>query len=169
MKLNQIRDNEGARQGLLRVGRGPGSGRGKTCGRGVKGQKSRTGVRLKGFEGGQMPIYRRLPKRGFTNINDADYRVVNVGALQAAVDSGLLDTAKTITEVEIQAAGLIGNLKDGVRVLGNGKLKAKLSLKVHGVTKTARAAIEKAGGSIELLVPVKEAKAEATEKKSKKK
>ena len=126
MKLNEIRDNEGARKDRTRVGRGIGSGKGKTGGRGVKGQKSRTGVAIKGFEGGQMPIYRRLPKRGFNNKNfRTEYAVVNIGRLQSAIDAGKIDAKKPINAEVLQAAGLVGNLKAGVRLLAKGELKAK--------------------------------------------
>ena len=157
MKLNELRDNAGAAKNRMRVGRGIGSGKGKTGGRGVKGQKSRTGVSIKGFEGGQMPIYRRQPKRGFTNIFAKDYVEVALDRLQKAVDDGKLDPAATVDAAALKAAGVIRRERDGVRILGNGELKAKLTLKVAGATKSAAAAIEKAGGSLEVLVKKAEA------------
>ncbi len=158
MKLNDLRDNQGARKARVRVGRGIGSGKGKTGGRGQKGQKSRSGVSVFGFEGGQMPLHMRLPKRGFNNIFAKDYAEVNVGAIQKAIDAGKLDAKATLDHDALKAAGLARGGKDGVRVLGKGELKAKLALKVAGVSAGARAAIEKAGGSIELieLVPAAE-------------
>ena len=150
MKLNDIRDNEGARHRKMRVGRGIGSGKGKTAGRGQKGQKSREGVSIKGFEGGQMPLHMRLPKRGFNNIFAKDYAEVNLGAIQKAVDSGAL-TGSDLDHAALQAAGLARGGKDGVRLLGKGDLKAKLAFKIAGASKGAREAVEKAGGSIELI------------------
>ncbi|CAN7258497.1 50S ribosomal protein L15 [Rhizobium rhizogenes] len=151
MKLNEIKDNEGSTHSRKRLGRGIGSGSGKTGGRGVKGQKSRSGVAINGFEGGQMPIYRRLPKRGFNNIFAADYVVVSLARIQVAVDAGKLDAKKTIDAAALKAAGVIRRVKDGVRVLSDGELKAKLSLEVAGASKPAVEKIEKAGGSIKLL------------------
>jgi large subunit ribosomal protein L15 len=151
MKLNELRDNPGARKGRVRVGRGIGSGLGKTAGRGQKGQKSRSGVSVWGFEGGQMPLHMRLPKRGFNNIFAKDYAEVNIGAIQKAIDAGKLDAKGTLDHDALKAAGLARGGKDGVRVLGKGELKAKLVLKVAGASKGAREAIEKAGGSIELI------------------
>ena len=151
MKLNELRDNPGARKGRVRVGRGIGSGLGKTGGRGQKGQKSRSGVSVYGFEGGQMPLHMRLPKRGFNNIFARDYAEVNVGAIQKAIDAGKLDVKSTLDHDALKVAGLARGGRDGVRVLGKGELKAKLALKVAGVSKGAREAIEKAGGSIELI------------------
>jgi large subunit ribosomal protein L15 len=151
MKLNEIRDNEGSTHSRKRLGRGIGWGSGKTGGRGVKGQKSRSGVAINGFEGGQMPIYRRLPKRGFNNIFKADYVVVSVARLQAAVDSGKLDAKTTIDAVALKASGVIRRVKDGVRILSDGDLKAKLTLEVAGASKAAIEKIEKAGGSVKLL------------------
>ena len=158
MKLNDIRDNAGARHRKMRVGRGIGSGKGKTGGRGQKGQKSRSGVAIKGFEGGQMPLHMRLPKRGFNNIFAKDYAEVNLGALQKAVDAGKLDAKATIDQAALNAAGLTRGGKDGVRVLGKGELTAKLALNVAGVSKSAREAIEKAGGSVTVpeIVPAAE-------------
>lgn len=154
MKLNELRDKEGARKARKRVGRGIGSGLGKTGGRGVKGQKSRSGVAIKGFEGGQMPLHRRLPKRGFNNINRRDYVEVNLGRLQEAVDAGKIDAANEVTAESLVAAGVIRRAKDGVRLLGTGELKAKLKLVVAGASKSAIAAVEKAGGSVQVLAPV---------------
>ncbi|MDL2398364.1 50S ribosomal protein L15 [Rhizobium calliandrae] len=156
MKLNEIKDNEGSTHSRKRLGRGIGSGSGKTGGRGVKGQKSRSGVAINGFEGGQMPIYRRLPKRGFTNIFAADYVVVSLARIQAAVDAGKLDAKATVDAAALKAAGVIRRVKDGVRVLSDGELTAKLSLEVAGASKPAVEKIEKAGGSIKLLASVAE-------------
>ena len=155
MRLNEIRDRDGATKGKKRLGRGIGSGLGKTSGRGVKGQKARTGVAIKGFEGGQMPLHRRLPKRGFNNIFAKKYNELNLGRIQEAVDSGRLDGKKPITVEALKDAGLIRRTKDGVRLLGNGELKAKLAFEVFGASKSAQAAIEKAGGSVKVLAPVK--------------
>ena len=152
MKLNEIRDNAGARKGRMRVGRGIGSGKGKTARRGQKGQKSRSGVSVFGFEGGQMPLHMRLPKRGFNNIFAKDYAEVNLGAIQKLIDAGKLDAKGTLDHDALKAAGLARGGKDGVRLLGKGELKAKLSLKVAGVSKGAREAVEKAGGSVEIIV-----------------
>jgi large subunit ribosomal protein L15 len=151
MKLNEIRDNKGARQGRVRVGRGIGSGLGKTAGRGQKGAKSRSGVSIAGFEGGQMPLHMRLPKRGFNNIFAKDYAEVNIGAIQKAIDAGKLDAKGTLDHNALKGAGLARGGKDGVRLLGKGEITAKLALKVAGASKGAREAIEKAGGSIELV------------------
>ncbi len=151
MKLNEIRDNEGASKSRTRVGRGIGSGKGKTGGRGVKGQKARSGVAINGFEGGQMPIYRRLPKRGFNNIFASEYVVVALGRIQVAIDAGKLDASKTIDAEALKAAGVIRRAKDGVRVLSDGELKGKVSIEVAGASKAAVEKIEKAGGSIKLL------------------
>lgn len=147
-KLNEIRDNEGAHKGRMRVGRGPGSGKGKTSGRGVKGQKSRTGVSLLGFEGGQMPLYMRMPKRGFNKLNPVKLAEVNLWRLQDAVDAGKLDAKATVDAAALIAAGVIRRELDGVRVLGEGELKAKLTLTVHSATASAVKAIEAAGGSV---------------------
>jgi len=151
MKLNEISDNEGARKTRIRVGRGIGSGKGKTGGRGVKGQTSRSGVAIKGYEGGQMPIHMRLPKRGFNNIFRLDYNVVNVGKIQAAIDAGKLDAKKKIDTDALIAAGLVRRAKHGVRLLAQGELKAKLNIEVSGASAAAKAAVEKAGGSVTLL------------------
>ena len=153
MKLNDIRDNEGARKERIRVGRGIGSSKGKTGGRGVKGQTSRTGVAINGFEGGQMPIYRRLPKRGFTNIFRLDYSEVNLDRLQKAVDAGKLDAKATINGEALVKAGVLSTVLDGVRLLGRGTLTAKLTLEVAGATEAAKAAVEKAGGKVVVLAP----------------
>lgn len=151
MKLNEIKDNEGSTHSRKRLGRGIGSGSGKTGGRGVKGQKSRSGVAINGFEGGQMPIYRRLPKRGFNNIFAADYVVVSLARIQAAVDAGKLDAKATVDAAALKAAGVIRRSKDGVRVLADGELKAKITLEVAGASKSAVEKIEKAGGKVTLL------------------
>ncbi len=153
MKLNELSDNRGARRAKKRIGRGIGSGKGKTSGRGHKGQKSRSGVSLLGFEGGQMPLSRRLPKRGFKNIFRKHYRVVNLGRLLAAIDAGKLDAAQPITEQAMRAAGLVKNLGDGIRILAKGDLKSNITIKATGASKAAVAAVEKAGGSISLNGP----------------
>ena len=151
MKLNELKDNPGARKGRLRVGRGIGSGKGKTAGRGQKGQKSRSGVSIWGFEGGQMPLHMRLPKRGFNNPFAKDYAEVNIGAIQKVIDAGKLDAKAVLDQAALQAAGLARGGKDGVRLLGKGDLKAKLNVRVAGISKGAREAVEKAGGSVELV------------------
>jgi len=148
MKLNEIRDNEGARKGRMRICRGIGSGKGKTGGRGGKGQTARTGVAINGFEGGQMPIYRRLPKRGFNNIFANKYAEINLGRLQAAIDKGVIDASKEINAEVLVAAGVLKQSYDGVRLLGNGELTAKVTLKVAGLTEAAKAAVEKVGGQV---------------------
>ena len=168
MKLNELRDNAGARKGRVRVGRGIGSGLGKTAGRGQKGQKSRSGVSVWGFEGGQMPLHMRLPKRGFNNIFAKDYAEVNVGAIQKAIDAGKLEAKGTLDHDALKAAGLARGGKDGVRILGKGAFGAKLNFKVAGVSKGAREAIEKAGGSVELIEVVPAAEKAAAKKNSKK-
>ena len=150
MKLNEIRENNGATRNRKRVGRGIGSGRGKTSGAGHKGQKARSGVAIKGFEGGQMPIHRRLPKRGFNNIFRKDYVEVNLGRIQVAVDAGKLDSKKPVDAATLVAAGVISKARDGVRILGKGELKAKVELHAAGASQTAIAAVEKAGGKIVL-------------------
>ncbi|MTJ81618.1 MAG: 50S ribosomal protein L15 [Telmatospirillum sp.] len=151
MKLNDLRDNAGARKARMRVGRGIGSGKGKTSGRGVKGQTSRTGVAINGFEGGQMPIYRRLPKRGFKNLFRLDFAEVNLDRLQAALTAGKLPAGETVTAATLVAAGVISQAKDGIRLLGRGELTSKVTIEVAGVTPAARAAVEKAGGSVVVL------------------
>ncbi|MEE1876099.1 50S ribosomal protein L15 [Altererythrobacter litoralis] len=153
MKLNDIRDNAGARKGRIRVGRGIGSGKGKTGGRGQKGQKSRSGVAIKGFEGGQMPLHMRLPKRGFNNPFGKDYAEVNVGMIQKFIDAKKLDAKKDLDEATLRAAGLVRGGKDGVRLLGKGEITAKVKFVVTGATKGAIAAVEKAGGSVEVIAP----------------
>jgi len=158
MKLNEIRDNEGAVKSRIRVGRGIGSGKGKTGGRGVKGQKARAGVAVKGFEGGQMPLYRRLPKRGFHNLFAKDLNEVNLGRIQQAVEAGKLDAKGTVTIEALVAAGVITRqAKDGVKILGVGELKTKLAFEVAGASKSAVAAIEKAGGSVKILAAASQA------------
>ena len=166
MKLNEIRDNKGARKSRVRVGRGIGSGLGKTAGRGQKGQTSRSGVSIFGFEGGQMPLHMRIPKRGFNNIFAKDYAEVNVGAIQKALDSGKLEGKGTIDHDALKAAGLARGGKDGVRLLGKGELKAKLALRVAGISAGARKAIEGAGGSVELIEVVPAAEKAAAKKGS---
>ena len=155
MRLNEIRDNEGARKARVRKGRGPGSGKGKTAARGYKGQKSRSGVAIKGFEGGQMPLHRRLPKRGFNNIFAKDFNEVNVGRIQKAIDAGKLDAKKVIDTAALIEAGVIRRARDGVRVLGRGELSAKVTLEVAGASKGAKEAIEKAGGTVSVSAPAK--------------
>jgi large subunit ribosomal protein L15 len=150
MKLNEIADNAGARKARMRVGRGIGSGKGKTAGRGVKGQKSRTGVAIKGFEGGQMPLYRRIPKRGFLPPHQKAWQVVNLGTLQKAIDEKKIDADKPIDAAAMQAAGLFKKSLDGVRLLGKGEIKTKIEVKVAGASASAIAAVEKAGGKVEL-------------------
>lgn len=164
MKLNEIRDNDGARKGRMRVGRGIGSGKGKTSGRGQKGQTSRSGVSIAGFEGGQMPLHMRLPKRGFNNIFAKDYAEVNLGAIQKLVDAKKLDTKAVIDHAALKAAGLARGGKDGVRVLGKGEFSAKLKFNVAGVSAGAKAAIEKAGGSVDVIVVVPAAEKAAAKK-----
>ena len=155
MKLNQLSDNAGAAKSRTRVGRGIGSGKGKTAGRGVKGQKSRSGVSMLGFEGGQMPLYRRLPKRGFTKPNAKTFQVVNIGRLQQAVDAKKLDAKKAIDAAALVAAGVVTNPRDGIRLLAKGDLSAKLTIEVAGASKAAVAAVEKAGGTISVTIPPK--------------
>jgi large subunit ribosomal protein L15 len=161
MKLNDIRDNDGARKARIRVGRGIGSGKGKTGGRGVKGQTSRTGVAINGFEGGQMPIYRRLPKRGFKNIFRLDFAEVNLDRLQDAINKGILNASETITGAALVASGVLGSVKDGVRLLGRGDLTSKITIEVTGATAGAVAAVERTGGSVVVLAS-KAPKAEVT-------
>jgi large subunit ribosomal protein L15 len=151
IKLNDLRDNPGARQGRVRVGRGIGSGLGKTAGRGQKGQKSRSGVAVKGFEGGQMPLHMRLPKRGFNNIFARDYAEVNLGAIQKMIDAKKLDAKGTLDHDALKAAGLARGGKDGVRLLAKGELTTKVSFKVAGASKSAVAAVEKGGGKVEII------------------
>ncbi|MBC7986362.1 MAG: 50S ribosomal protein L15 [Sphingomonadaceae bacterium] len=153
MNINDLHDNPGARTERTRVARGIGSGKGKTGGRGQKGQKSRSGVAIKGFEGGQMPLHMRLPKRGFNNKFAKDYAEVNLGAVQRVIDAGKLDAKGAIDHVALKAAGLARGGKDGVRLLGKGELNAKLGFKVAGASKGAVEAVEKAGGSVEIIAP----------------
>lgn len=151
-KLNDLKPNEGATANRKHIGRGMGSGKGKQAGKGTKGQKSRTGVSIAGFEGGQMPLYRRMPKRGFVNIHAKQYCEINIGQLQAAVDAGRIDAKKPVDVATLFAAGLVRRGYDGVRVLGNGELTAKLTITCAGATKTAKEAVEKAGGSLTVFV-----------------
>jgi large subunit ribosomal protein L15 len=153
MKLNEISDNPGSRKPRMRIGRGIGSGKGKTGGRGGKGQTARTGVRIKGFEGGQMPLHRRLPKRGFTNIFRLELNEVNLGRVQAAIDRGTLDGKDLVDAEALVRAGVLRRAKQGVRLLGKGEIKAALAFAVHGASKSAVAAVEKAGGSVKILAP----------------
>ena len=158
MNLNELRDNQGARLKSKRLGRGIGSGKGKTSGKGVKGQEAREGVSLNGFEGGQLPIYRRMPKRGFTNVNRKDYAPLNVGTLAMLIAAGKLDASAPITEENLRAAGVYAGSKlSGVRLLGRGEISTKVEIEVSGASATAIAAIEQAGGTVKTLV----AKAEA--------
>lgn len=152
MKLHELRDNAGATKARKRIGRGPGSGTGKTGGRGIKGQKSRSGVAIKGFEGGQMPLYQRLPKRGFTKPNRKKFAVINLGLIQKFVDEKKLDAKAAITEDALVASGLVRRKLDGVRVLAKGEITAKLNLEVTGASKAAVDAVEKAGGSLKVTV-----------------
>jgi large subunit ribosomal protein L15 len=161
MNLNELRDNPGARLKSKRLGRGIGSGKGKTSGKGVKGQKAREGVSLNGFEGGQLPIYRRLPKRGFTNIFRKEYAPVNLGALDAAIVAGKIDAGQPITEETLIGAGLARDGKNGVRLLGEGSISQAVTITVSGASATAKAAIEAAGGSVTTTVAPK-APAEAS-------
>ena len=157
MKLNQIADNPGSRKNRMRIGRGIGSGKGKTGGRGGKGQTARSGVRIKGFEGGQMPLHRRLPKRGFRNTSFAiKLNETNLGKLQTAIDAGLIDTKAAIDVAAMVKGGLMRRAKGGVKLLGGGELKSKVDLAVHGASKSAIAAVEKAGGTVKILAPKKE-------------
>ncbi len=159
MKLTEIRDNPGATQNSKRVGRGIGSGKGKTGGRGVKGQKSRSGVAINGFEGGQMPIYRRLPKRGFTNSKfTKDMNEVSVGRIQQAIDAGKLDAKKTVNVEALVEAGVVRRARDGVRLLSDGEIKAKVGFEIAGASKAAIAKVEKAGGSVTVLAASQEDK-----------
>ena len=157
MQLNQLSPGPGTRKPRKRVGRGMGSGTGKTSGSGMKGQKSRSGVSIKGFEGGQMPLYRRLPKRGFVNIFRKRYVEVTIARLQAALDAEKLDGKKPIDEAALSAAGVVRRVRDGVRLLARGELKTKIDISVSGATKAAIAAVEKAGGTVTLPAPAKSA------------
>jgi large subunit ribosomal protein L15 len=161
MKLNDIADKNGSRKSRMRVGRGIGSGKGKTAGRGGKGQTARSGVAIKGFEGGQMPIHRRLPKRGFNNIFRLDFAEINLDRLQDAIDAKLVDVNETITVESLVKAKVVRRPKAGIRLLGRGEIKAKLNIEVYGASKTAIAAIEKAGGTVTILAPAKKDEGEA--------
>jgi large subunit ribosomal protein L15 len=156
MKLSDIADNAGSRKKRMRVGRGIGSGKGKTSGRGGKGQTARTGVRIKGFEGGQMPLHRRLPKRGFNNVFRVEYAEINLDRIQQAIDAKTLDAGAAINAESLVKAGVVRRPKAGVRLLGRGEIKAKINIEVHGASKSAVAAVEKAGGSVKILAPAKE-------------
>src|SRR5690349_16674197 len=161
MKLNEIRDNPGAHYRAKRVGRGIGSGKGKTSARGGKGQTARSGVAINGFEGGQTPLHRRLPKRGFRKPNRARYEIVNLDRLQQAVDAGKLAAGATVTGETLLAAGIVSRVRDGIRLLGNGEIKAALTLEVAGASASARAAVEKAGGKVVIVGGEEAAAAEA--------
>ncbi|MGR3839181.1 MAG: 50S ribosomal protein L15 [Cognatishimia sp.] len=150
MKLHELRDNPGAAKKRMRVGRGPGSGKGKMGGRGIKGQKSRSGVAINGYEGGQMPLYQRLPKRGFNKPNRKAFAVVNLGLIQKFIDEGKLDAKAAITEDALIASGLVRRKKDGIRVLAKGEITAKANIEVTGASKSAVEAVEKAGGSLKV-------------------
>lgn len=176
MKLNEIRDNKGARKQSMRVARGVGSGKGRTGGRGIKGQKSRTGVAINGFEGGQMPVYRRAPKRGFNNIFRLTFAEINLGRIQKAIEDKILAADKEIDAIALMEAGLIKRMRDGIRLLGNGEFSSKAVIRVTGATKSAIAAVEKAGGQVIVELKkvtvlekgVKTSKKEKTVKKTKK-
>jgi large subunit ribosomal protein L15 len=161
MNLNELRDNPGARLKSKRLGRGIGSGKGKTSGKGHKGQSAREGVALNGFEGGQLPIYRRLPKRGFHNLFRKSYAPVNIGAVDAAIEAGKIDATQPITEATLFAAGLATDNKDGIRLLANGTISRAITITVSGASATAKAAVEQAGGSVTTTVAPKPAPAEA--------
>ena len=156
MKLSDIADNAGSRKKRMRVGRGIGSGKGKTSGRGGKGQTARSGVRIKGFEGGQMPLHRRLPKRGFNNVFRVEYAEINLDRIQQAIDAKTLDAGAAINAESLVKAGVVRRPKGGVRLLGRGEIKAKINIEVHGASKSAIAAVEKAGGTVKILAPAKE-------------
>ena len=160
MKLNELRDNPGAAKKQKRVARGPGSGKGKTAGRGIKGQKSRSGVAINAYEGGQMPLYQRLPKRGFSKPNRLEFSIINLGQLQAFVDAGKLDGSAEISEDALVASGLVRRKRDGIRLLGKGELTAPLTLSLTGASKSAVAAVEKAGGTVTLVAPAAETTSE---------
>ncbi|WP_172296347.1 50S ribosomal protein L15 [Pseudoruegeria sp. HB172150] len=153
MKLNELRDNPGAAKKRMRVGRGPGSGKGKTAGRGIKGQKSRSGVAINGYEGGQMPLYQRLPKRGFNKPNRKKFAVLNLGILAKYIEAGKIDAGKPITEDVLVEAGVVRRKLDGVRVLAKGDFGTKVTLEVTGASKSAVEAVEKAGGSLQVKTP----------------
>ena len=151
MELNTLKDNKGATSSLKRVGRGTGSGTGKTSGKGHKGQKSRSGVSINGFEGGQMPIHRRLPKRGFKKYNRKTYKILNLGDIQNIIDKGKIDPTKEINNEMIISSGIFSNIKDGIRVLARGEIKNKVNIIVNGASKTAIEKVKKAGGSLKIL------------------
>lgn len=153
IKLNELRDNPGATKRKMRVGRGPGSGKGKMGGRGIKGQKSRSGVAIKGYEGGQMPLYQRLPKRGFNKPNRKTFAVTNLGLIQKFIDAGKIDAAQPVTEDALVASGLVRRKLDGVRVLAKGEITSAVTMEVTGASKTAVDAVEKAGGSLKVTSP----------------
>ncbi|PQO22665.1 50S ribosomal protein L15 [Rhodobacteraceae bacterium WD3A24] len=157
MKLNELRDKAGATKSRMRVGRGPGSGKGKTAGRGIKGQKSRSGVAINAYEGGQMPLYQRLPKRGFNNPGRKKWAVVNLGLIQKFIDAGKIDAAQPITEDVLVESGLLRRKRDGVRVLAKGEFTASAEIRVSGASKSAAAAVEKAGGRLTVTAPAAEA------------
>jgi large subunit ribosomal protein L15 len=161
MKLSDIADNAGSRKKRMRVGRGMGSGKGKTSGRGGKGQTARSGVRIKGFEGGQMPLHRRLPKRGFNNVFRLEFVEINLDRLQQAIDAKQIDAQDTINAEKLVKSGVLRRAKDGVRLLGRGELKAKLTIEVHGASKSAITAVEKAGGTVKILGPAKKEEGKA--------
>ncbi len=156
MKLTDLADNAGSRKKRTRIGRGIGSGKGKTGGRGGKGQTARSGVRIKGFEGGQMPLHRRLPKRGFNNIFRLEFAEINLDRLQAAIDAGSINVNETVNAGSLVKSGVVRRARDGIRLLGRGEIKAKLTIEVHGASKSAIAAVEKAGGSVKILAPKKD-------------
>ena len=161
MKLSDIADKSGARKKRMRVGRGIGSGKGKTAGRGGKGQTARSGVRIKGFEGGQMPLHRRLPKRGFNNVFRLDFAEINLDRLQEAIDAKLVDVGSVVNAESLVKTGVLLRAKDGMRLLGRGELKSKIDIEVHGASKSAIAAVEKAGGTVKILAPAKKDEGEA--------
>ena len=169
MKLTEIRDNAGATKKRMRVGRGIGSGKGKTAGRGVKGQKARTGVAVNSFEGGQMPLHRRLPKRGFVNIFRRQLNELNLDRLQTAVDAGKIDAAQPVTVESLVAGGVLSKPLDGLKLLGNGEFKAKADFTVFGASKSAKEAIEKAGGSVKIVKPEPEKAEDEPKGKNKRK
>ncbi|QUJ75675.1 50S ribosomal protein L15 [Sulfitobacter albidus] len=160
MKLNELSDNPGAAKKRTRVARGPGSGKGKMGGRGIKGQKSRSGVAIKGYEGGQMPLYQRLPKRGFNKPNRREFAVINLGLIQKFIDDGKIDAKAAIDEDALIASGLVRRKRDGIRVLAKGDVTAKMNITVTGASKSAIEAVEKAGGSLTVAAPKAEASAE---------
>lgn len=163
MKLNELRDNPGATKTKKRVARGPGSGKGKMAGRGIKGQKSRSGVAINSYEGGQMPLYMRLPKRGFNKPNRKSFAVVNLGLIEKFISEGKLDAANAITEDALVASGLVRRKLDGIRVLAKGEISSKVTLQVSGASKSAVEAVEKAGGKLEITAPATKNEAAAAE------